>query len=448
VSAVLSKAARLMAASRPRSPAIHHVSTEAGNHAYVSNGSRLYDLDASMAAELEAALTGAGDVDEFLERIGLGNVVSMKPDPAWDPPVRSLSLAISQACNLGCGYCYASGGGFGSPSQQMSAEVAERAILRLLEGAEPGERAHVAFIGGEPLVNRGVIRHATVFAAERAAEREVGIGFSITSNGTLLTEDDARFFERHGFAVTISLDGIGPVHDRLRSFADGTGSFDRIMRNVGPLLAMQQRMQVSAHASVTPSNGEVFSTVDALISRGFHTVGISPVLSAPSGTNELDRESLTVLLDQMIRCGEKFVTKTIAGERYPFENMSTALRELHRGTHRPYPCGAAVGYLGVSATGDLAACHRFVNDDAGAMGSLAEGIDRGRRTTWLQDRHVDRQEPCRSCWARYLCGGGCHHEVIHRGRVACDFIRGWLHYCLEAYFRIADACPQYLEGNA
>jgi uncharacterized protein len=41
-----------------------------------------------------------------------------------------------------------------------------------------------------------------------------------------------------------------------------------------------------------------------------------------------------------------------------------------------------------------------------------------------------------SCWARYLCGGGCHHEVIARGRPACDYIRGWLHYCLGAYLRL------------
>jgi hypothetical protein len=39
--------------------------------------------------------------------------------------------------------------------------------------------------------------------------------------------------------------------------------------------------------------------------------------------------------------------------------------------------------------------------------------------------------------ARYLCGGGCHHEVIARGRPACDYIRGWLHYCLQAYVRLS-----------
>jgi uncharacterized protein len=146
-----------------------------------------------------------------------------------------------------------------------------------------------------------------------------------------------------------------------------------------------------------------------------------------------------VLLAEMIDCGREFERHSRAGRRYPFANIVNALREIGRGTHRPYPCGAGAGYLGVSADGELSACHRFVGDAEGALGSLDAGIDRSRQRRWLTERHVHRQEPCRSCWARYLCGGGCHHEVIHRGRPACDYIRGWLHYCIGAYLRLSSA---------
>ena len=40
-----------------------------------------------------------------------------------------------------------------------------------------------------------------------------------------------------------------------------------------------------------------------------------------------------------------------------------------------------------------------------------------------------------------LCGGGCHHEAMGRGRIACDYIRGWLHFCLQAYIRLSDKRP-------
>jgi uncharacterized protein len=52
-------------------------------------------------------------------------------------------------------------------------------------------------------------------------------------------------------------------------------------------------------------------------------------------------------------------------------------------------------------------------------------------------------EPCRGCWARYLCGGGCYHEVERRGRIGCDYIRGWLEFCLESYAELSSMRPDY-----
>jgi uncharacterized protein len=101
----------------------------------------------------------------------------------------------------------------------------------------------------------------------------------------------------------------------------------------------------------------------------------------------------------------------------------------------------------VAADGALAACHRFVGDSEAALGSVTAGIDRRRQLRWLDERHVHRQQPCRTCWARYLCGGGCHHEVIARGRPACDYIRGWLHWSIGAYARLSAQRPDYFSGS-
>ena len=305
---------------------------------------------------------------------------------------------------------------------------------------------NIAFLGGEPLANRPALQEVTRYANEKALEEGKTIQFSITTNGTLLTPADAIFFEQYGFAVTISMDGIGKVHDKLRPFRNGHGSYDRIIANLKPLLAMQHRMQVSARVTVTPSNLELKQTLDELIGLGFHSVGFSPMLSSPTGQEEMDADSMDIMLDQMISCGLAFEKNLAEGKRYPFSNIITALKEIHRGTHRPYPCGAGAGYLGVSASGELAACHRFVEDENGYFGNLDAGIDPGRQRAWLTERHVHRQEPCKSCWARYLCGGGCHHEVINRGRPACDYIRGWLHYALQAYVRTFEYCPEYFSS--
>jgi uncharacterized protein len=429
-------ARRYMSAAGPRSPEAHLLETALGQHVFVTDGSRLFDVEPDEFARLHAAL-GEGRVGVELERVGIGGPPMIDDEPLEPPPIHALSLAVAQKCNLGCTYCYAQQGSFGGVAKSMTLAVAEQSVDLLVDGAEPGARLNLAFLGGEPLVNREVLRAATRRAAERAAARDATTTFSITTNGTLVTEEDADFFEAYGFAVTVSLDGPRETHDALRPYQGGRGSFDRIMENVELLLRKQRRMQVSARVTVTPQNLMLRRTLDEFVHAGFHSVGFAPMLSSPTGIGEMQADDLEAMLGEMIDCGREFERQVAAGRRYPFSNMVNAMREIERGTHRPYPCGAGAGYLGVSAEGDLAACHRFVGDAEGAMGSITDGVDLVRQSSWLAERHVHRQEPCNSCWARYLCGGGCHHEVIRRGRPACDYIRGWLHYCLEAYLRLS-----------
>ena len=98
--------------------------------------------------------------------------------------------------------------------------------------------------------------------------------------------------------------------------------------------------------------------------------------------------------------------------------------------------------MSANAEGNLFACHRLVDDPAFAMGSTVDGPDLTARAEHLKRSHVDLMEPCRTCWARYLCGGGCYHEVRRRGRIGCDYIRGWLDFCLQAYVELTAARPE------
>jgi uncharacterized protein len=429
----------------PALPAAHRdfhlFETEFGAHVLLVNGSRVFTISSEIARALEGY---PEDSDALLARLGLLAPEYVTDEPPTDFPIRSLSLAIAQKCNLGCSYCYAQEGNFGSKEKDMSPEAASAAVELLFSETVAGDRVQLTFLGGEPLTNRKLLRECTEHAAALAEAKGARIGFSITTNGTLLTPQDGEFFERHGFAVTISLDGVGHVHDRLRPFKGGSGSYDRVLANARPLLAMQRRMQVSARVTVTPDNLFLRESLDEFLSLGFHSVGFSPMLSSPTEAGEMSSANLDAMLEQMISCGEEFERRVVRGERYAFLNMSNALAEIHKGTHRPYPCGAGAGYFGVSADGGLYACHRFVEDPSGAMGDVRSGVDRSIQARWLASRHVHLQEPCRNCWARYMCGGGCHHEVIKRGRPACNYIRGWLHYCLQAYIRILEHCPNYL----
>jgi uncharacterized protein len=421
----------------------HCFSTHHGTHTLLADGSRVYDVPADFAPRLEAAALQGRDAERaLLAAFGLLSDVPAIVGALAPPVVNALALAVSEHCNLACGYCYADGGSFGGQAQHMPWTVAHDAVQALLARVPEGGTASLAFLGGEPLLNRTVLRQATELAASLAAERGVRMRFALTTNATVVNADDVAFLARHGFAVTVSIDGEKELHDALRPTLGGTGSYERIVSRLQPLLAAQgPQLQVSARVTVTPRHTALRATLEHLIGLDFHSVGFSPSLSSRDPALQLSEQDLHALLAQMVDCAQAFEQHMLRGEPYPFSNMLAALQELHRGSHRPLPCGAGAGYLGVSAQGDYSACHRFVDDARAAMGSLAQGIDDGARERWLSERHVDRQEPCRSCWARYLCGGGCHHEVLNRGRAACDFIRGWLHHTLGAYVRIAEQRP-------
>ncbi|MBZ9959319.1 radical SAM/SPASM domain-containing protein [Mesorhizobium sp. BR1-1-14] len=430
-------------------PRFHLFDGSAGYGVLVVDGSRVHRLSESVADLLTFAVSNGRPeiVDQVFDAVGFSRDLVVGAEAPVAIPVRAFSLAIAQKCNLGCTYCYADGGDFGGKPSLMADDVATAAIHRLFDGVLPGEALKLAFLGGEPLTNRAGLRRATELATELATARDINIGFSLTTNGTLLTAQDAEFLARYRFTVTVSLDGVGATHDKLRPYKGGHGSFERIVARLAPLLARQDQIDLAARVTVTPRNLSLVDTLNGLVALGFRSVGFSPMLSSPTGREEMSRDELSTMLDQLIACGRSFEESVRAGRHHAFSNLATALRELHRGTHRPYPCGAGAGYLGVSAEGNLSACHRFVNEPVGAFGDLASGVDRKKQETWLAERHVDRQEPCRSCWARYLCGGGCHHEVIHRGRPACDYIRDWLTYCLGAYLRLADDCPWWFAGE-
>ena len=275
-----------MAASIPRSADIHLFESNDGHHLFVANGSRIFDIKPDLFAELGAAIS-TDRVGELLARVGAAGPRLIDDQPLNPPSIHSLSLAVAQKCNLGCTYCYAQQGEFGGAAKNMPLETANRAVDLLLSQAGDGGKAVLAFLGGEPLVNRPVVGAVTQRAAELARHRGIALSFSITTNGTLINAGDAEFFETYGFAVTISLDGPREVHDRLRPYKSGAGSFDRIMRNLRPLLAQQRRMQVSARVTVTPENLAPRQTLDDFIAAGFHSVGFSPMLSAPAGRGEM-----------------------------------------------------------------------------------------------------------------------------------------------------------------
>ena len=188
------RAAALMRESAPRSPSAHLIRAD-GGQLFIPNGSRIFGVDGQTFDHFESLLDSGDEarIEQQLHDLGVDIPPLIDDRPLLSPPLRALSLAVAQKCNLGCTYCYAQQGEFGGAAKAMPLETALSAVDLLFRDVVPGDRVNLSFLGGEPLLNRSTIHAATRHAVKLGSRLDVGVSFSITTNGTLVTPDDNRF---------------------------------------------------------------------------------------------------------------------------------------------------------------------------------------------------------------------------------------------------------------
>jgi len=188
-----------------------------------------------------------GDAEELIEEMAHAKVIlaqdSVPDQPVPLPdvfPIQTLVMNLTNQCNLSCQYCYEFGADkLATPEGKpkfMDLETAKTSVDFLL--AQSGDRRsiHITFFGGETLMNYPLLKQVVAYANQRATEQERHIDFSLTTNATLLTPTIIEFLSENHIGVTVSMDGPKEMHDHLRVFANGKGSYDIIEPKVRALI--------------------------------------------------------------------------------------------------------------------------------------------------------------------------------------------------------------------
>jgi uncharacterized protein len=279
------------------------------------------------------------------------------------------------------------------------------------------------------------------------------VDFSMTTNATMLTSEIISFLAENNVGVTVSIDGPKESNDRFRVFHNGKGSYDVIAPKIKELVKVHRSRPIGARVTLTAQVVDVKKIFRHLTEEmGFDEVGFAPVTTSPVRLYAIGNNGLDKVLEQFTELAQEYLQHALENKHHGFSNVNDTLQELHQGVSKAYPCGAGLGLLGVSPSGDIGLCHRFVDSPAGKLGHIDSGIDRVAQQEHLNRGHINTKYDCHTCWARPVCSGGCYHEAYvrygdtsHANLHYCDWIRGWTDVCLRIYGEIAARNPKYLE---
>jgi uncharacterized protein len=357
---------------------------------------------------------------------------------------KSLTLVVTQSCNMSCKYCYEDktlkfGGSV------MSCDIAIHAIDFLFEHSEGS--ISISYFGGEPLLNFSVVKRSTEYAAKKALSTGRSIEFDIVTNGTIASNIIIEFLRKHNFKVGISLDGPKDIHDSNRLMHDGSGTYDTILLNIDKyfsLLAKTNKVKI-----LTTLHHTHYERVDELYAfflRMEETTGITFSLFGKinyvedrcnCNTVEHYHEYLEMVAKYVVNVYMECVKHNSLSPIYDkaridpqyfynLENKCYCKKSL---------CSSGTELLNIYPDGSVAACRQL--DPAfypkaiwGSIADVQNAYDEYRlepsKMAFLANQH------CKKCWANNVCAGSCpginyyYGDIFRPANYSCEVIKTML----------------------
>ncbi len=364
---------------------------------------------------IEPDLGLTSDIRETLNSFKLTCDISTKgekPKTNKAIPIVSISLFLTQTCNLRCVYCYGDGGTYGSGGS-MDEKTAFQAVDWLIEQAGEMKLIHIGFFGGEPFIEFPLMKSVVAYAKKKVLAVGKEVDFNANTNGTLLDDEVIAFIKENNITLLVSIDGPQEIQDTQRPYVNGRGSYASVVPKLKKLLGVLPN--TPAHA-VLVGDTDPQQVKKALQEIGFTEISLLPA-SGSLINNKLieeksarDTETLLQWMEQDAETWLKLIRiKDIEGLK-SIKDKSELLRGvvyLLNNRKNYHNCGAGLGMVGISVSGDVYLCHRFVGRDEYVLGSIFDKeLDRERYLV----SPITVNEKCAACFAKYYCAGGCKHD--------------------------------------
>ena len=321
--------------------------------------------------------------------------------------VKALCLHIAHDSNLACRYCFAEEGEYKGRRALMSAEVGKAALDFLVKNSGSRRNLEVDFFGGEPLMNFDVVKEIVAYGRSLEEPNHKKFRFTLTTNGVLLNDEVMEFANREMDNVVLSIDGRKEVHDYMRPFRNGKGSYDFVIDKFKKFADSRNQQKYYVRGTFTHHNLDFSKDIFHLADEGFEQISVEPVVAPDTEDYAIKKEDLPKIMEEYDLLAKEMIKREKEGKGFTFFHFMIDLTGGPCVAKRLSGCGSGTEYLAVTPWGDLYPCHQFVGQDEFCMGDVFEGIKREDIVKEFKASCVYTKEECRNCFARFYCSGGC-----------------------------------------
>ncbi|MCF0061332.1 radical SAM protein [Dyadobacter chenwenxiniae] len=316
------------------------------------------------------------------------------PQKTLQPKSLNFWIHTTNACNLGCSYCYIATLNNG---KGMSEHVRNQLLHKLEETVRNRKIRHVKFrlAGGEPLSQFRAWQTFIPVARERLQQFGCVIDFSFLTNLTMLNEEMVEFSKQHNIGYGVSIDGVGDRHDATRKFRSGKGSFPVVDTNLRKLVLNG----ISVSVTTVISNQNLTALPE--LTRYLIALDVPFRYSIVKGET-IDAVSLEAYLSASYGImGEAIDIGWQFSRRHQFCDLKP--NELGFQT-----CASGFSGGAIDVDGSLKYCHVHFGDESERSHSIFDPsldlVDMIEQGSHYED---DRSGDCLKCRYRFVCTSGC-----------------------------------------
>jgi uncharacterized protein len=367
-------------------------------------------------------------------------------------------------CNLRCSYCFQDHMRTDSRFNHLLKLIQPSMVDRIFKGMVEIEEMHgvpegsrqqrtIGFFGGEPLLEGS--RPMVQYILDKAFEMGPAFFWAVT-NGTDLHAYEDLLSPGKISALQITIDGPPEEHDRRRIYADGSGSYERIARNI--TMALDRGISISIRLNLDRNNiGQLPGIIDDFLAHGWDRYPLFSAYTAPIRAENEKTDAKTTFdtweLDQAL-------AEMFAGDSRlhlisrPDDAIKLGARRIFSNPGKAMPsfkesfCSAHTRMYIFDAFADIYACWEKTGDPTVRIGHVDDDGKISLNVTvnhlW-KSRTVTSNPACRKCRYALHCGGGCAILALGRtGRYHANFCDGF-----ASRFRasVAEAYLEHVQGK-